>query len=720
MGKAKKVVTSLEKQPTSHAKSSEKHSAQRIGYTDAQQSFVVPPTRSFVQTFVYPKNWSLPSLVVLSIMSVEAYLTFFGNMSMNFHIGLFFFWRLWYNVGLGLMLHYQSNYRSLTRLYEAHSKKNTLLGRTLRTLASAGYQQHNVDTAPACLNAWFGYRHVVDLILVNDGWSYICLFIKSFTLPETFGTVEIVQFALGLALVAFNFWAKADAHRCIGDFAWYWEDFFYRVPQELVFDGIFEYFPHPMYTVGYSLYYGASIISRSYTVLLVSLCAHLLQITFLVLVENPHIERTYGTSQENLEEHRRILYDPQTGLFPDKKDTVLFVNADIFRVSDFALFGFVAYGLIFCFVVEDKIWCVVQALIWRLIHWLGLGSILWRQARSQYWTEHFISRGRSLYEAFDNWKRLYNLSLTMNLAVFVGAALRFATIPEHINSSFLASVAGGIVLMLLNAWSSHSAYEALGDFGWFYGDFFIPSDEYRPRLVYTGIYRFLNNPDCVTGYAGLYGLSLVSQSWTIFFLALACQLMNLAFLNLVEIPYMKQLYSDVRAHSPLVMKMSSKLKEQAKKVRGKALKEMYDIYKKLADIETANHPHMAQKVVLRAPEQIEACHPLEVEFETVAHHAPDDWIGIYDIQTPSMPGMSKGRWVHVPAGASGRVVFPPEKLPHRKTGGVCEIRYHLKGKYSIAYRVPIIIHPDPSLNPLPRSSSSNALGNLELESKKHS
>src|SRR5689334_20600962 len=48
-----------------------------------------------------------------------------------------------------------------------------------------------------------------------------------------------------------------------------------------------------MYTVGYSMYYGYSLLCRSYPLLFTSLVAHLLQIAFLVAVEEPHIERTY-------------------------------------------------------------------------------------------------------------------------------------------------------------------------------------------------------------------------------------------------------------------------------------------------------------------------------------------------------------------------------------------------------------------------------------------
>ena len=41
------------------------------------------------------------------------------------------------------------------------------------------------------------------------------------------------------------------------------------------------------------------------------------QLAFLVAVENPHIERTYGGDGDALkamENSRRVLYDPETGM----------------------------------------------------------------------------------------------------------------------------------------------------------------------------------------------------------------------------------------------------------------------------------------------------------------------------------------------------------------------------------------------------------------------
>jgi len=559
---------------------------------------------------------------------------FFGGLSKWPHVFIFFFWRLAYDVGLGLLLRAQSERKWFTKLYISLYERGGTWKQLLDHLARmqlfpSDRAAKPIDQYPTCFRAWLVYKNLVNIILVNDGLTYLLLGLKCFHLPSQglwalLSPSVMAQYGVGLFLCVFNYWAKVDAHRCIGEFCWYWGDFFFRKDLHLNFDGIFELFPHPMYTVGYSLYYGYSLLARSYTMLFVSLLAHGMQLAFLCLVEEPHIVRTYGSATKNSIHDRtkwKALYDPKSGFFPEKRDNVfLLVNFDLFRSGDLAVAFCCLYGILLAFLPSSPTWSLAQVIFWRLFHWVGLGVLLWAQSNFELWTRHFTTRGRTLYEAFGQWKNTYNLSLTMNIVVFIACALRHCnfSLSSFASAQTMACVAVGFVLVCLSVWSFLATYEAVGEFGWFYGDFFLRDSRLKPELCYTGIYRFLNNPDAVTGYAGQYGLALMAQSWPIFFLALGSQLLNVLFLNLVEIPHMQRLYSrkerrddspfpralrrikkqvlgteDLAAALPRLplpkplrqaqQELEKNLKQEVRKIRERALEEVWQVYKTLAE-----------------------------------------------------------------------------------------------------------------------------------------
>ena len=216
-----------------------------------------------------------------------------------------------------------------------------------------------------------------------------------------------------------------------------------------------------------------------------------------------------------------------------------------------------------------------------------------------------------MHEAFAHWKRTYNLSLTMNFIVFITCAIRYFTFTAaDVWSGWkMACLVLGLALIMLSVWSFKSTYDAVGDFGWFYGDFFVSERYYKSSICYTGIYRFLNNPDCVTGYAGQYGLALICQSWVVFTLAAFSHICHIIFLNLVEIPHMHKLYSEteLRGEGPLPRalakvtrrvsktivpspvrlaqkRMEAELRKDLRKIRVDALQKMFELYQTMDGI----------------------------------------------------------------------------------------------------------------------------------------
>lgn len=88
------------------------------------------------------------------------------------------------------------------------------------------------------------------------------------------------------------------------------------------------------------------------------------------------------------------------------------------------------------------------------------------------------------------------------------------------------------MLVALHLWTAASTYEVLGDFGWLYSDFFLPQK--ASQLAYTGIYRFLNNPERSMGGAAFFGLALISGSKLVTSLAILSALSHWWFLSFVE------------------------------------------------------------------------------------------------------------------------------------------------------------------------------------------
>ncbi|MES1907833.1 MAG: hypothetical protein MHM6MM_000873 [Cercozoa sp. M6MM] len=550
---------------------------------------------SAVQRLCLPWNWSVGNVPALLFLFINIYLGFFSDLPMWVYVTVSLVFRAAYNVGLGALLHHQSLHKRITQFYTRWARHPNERLRKLLDGVVRSNMQSDFDPSkfPVALKAWLMFRHLVDTILANDVAALIALFLHCVRLPSwsDFGPALLLQYAAGLALVAFNYWAKVDAHRCIGDYCWYWGDFFFRLEQNLTFDGIFELFPHPMYTVGYAMYYGLALLSRSYTFFFVSLASHLLQLAFLVLVEEPHIQRLYGKPADGAEAQKVL---SEEGLLK-KRESVFVFGLDFLDAADVALAATMAYlCLSSWFMPQWLVW--LQALVWRAVHWAFVFVVLYNQSKYRSWTKRFDS----VSEAFSNWRRMFNFTSTASLVSFATAAFKFAFVhfERHgWSTSFAAGILLGLALVAVNVYSWRSAHASIGDFGWYYGDFFVPPDhteKWRPQLCYTGVYRFLNNPECVTGYFGLYGLALLAQSYWILLLAILAHVANIVFVSVVENPHVRRLYAGrVRKEAPLPRAInhlisevdrSGTLRAEVDRARSRAVGELLVVYKSGAPI----------------------------------------------------------------------------------------------------------------------------------------
>ena len=576
-----------------------------------------------------PKNFSDAIVLVVLGCHILALYLLPAFLRIPTYAIIFLFWRACYNVGIGYLLHLQSKHWRLVAWAKRskvfvnpklgnnpHPRLFHLLKREMETKIPEDYK---FEDAPIEYNTWLVFRRVVDLILMCDFVSYCLFAIACGGRPANEGAgLTALRWITGWGLFGFNIWVKLDAHRVVKDYAWYWGDFFYLIDQELTFDGVFEMAPHPMYSVGYAGYYGISLMAASYQVLFVSIIAHAAQFAFLVWVENPHIEKTYNsppTRQELVESGSKI--EHEEGQFTEADhiynapplasanqpspvhNLVGLNNIDFYRVPDTSILLLQFYISAMVILTPStrlyQTFFVMNAAIWRLWYSMGVGYLLNRQSTKKRWTRHFLKYGESTEEAWRQWKGTYHVAMTLCYTSFAAASWKMYSLPPDWSYGMvLLRHVVGTSLVALQVWTNISIYSSLGEFGWFFGDFFF---DHSPKLTYSGIYRFLNNPERVIGLAGVWGAALITGSSAIFFLALLSHVLTLAFIQLVERPHMQKLYGQsLRRESGLIKSLKRSLPPNLLQWQGNVDKMLEGTLDSMEDFFDAARPKIAAGV----------------------------------------------------------------------------------------------------------------------------
>ncbi|CAG8984048.1 hypothetical protein HYALB_00002989 [Hymenoscyphus albidus] len=723
-----------------------------FGRTPNGTIFTVPQTHDMVSQLLDPRQpKNLSDVVVLGVLALHILALYLlpSPLKRPVFAGIFLFWRGCYNVGIGWLLHIQSNHKRLISWAKKWSffenpatgmnPRPWLYNLLKRELETKIPEDYKFEEAPIEYNTWLVFRRVVDLILMCDFVSY-CLFATACggrPIGEGWG-LSIARWVTGIILVVFNLWVKLDAHRVVKDYAWYWGDFFYLIDQELTFDGVFEMAPHPMYSVGYAGYYGISLMAASYNVLFISIIAHATQFAFLVYVENPHIEKTYNPppprkredkpSQRDIDRanasaaRREGIEYYELPKFPSPAPAVPtqpiqthnlmgITNIDLFRITDLSVILLQGYVLLVTLWSPNtrffQTMFALNAFAWRIWHTGGLGLILHAQSNKKMWTRHFVKYGESTDEAWRQWKGMYHLSMTMCYASFIAAAWKMYAVPQDWGYGLaLLKHILGTGLVALQLWTSVSIYESLGEFGWFFGDFFF---DQAPKLTYSGIYRYLNNPERFIGLAGVWGAVFITRSKAIFFLALFSHLLTLGFIQFVEKPHMQKLYGRaLRAEAGLTKSIRRSLPPPLKKWQGSVDKVLGETGNFVEDFLEAARPKFAAgvstivrdttalfsqyparltltrlapdlagfdprdySIAIESTTSVTAPHgdpssdkertdqfkplmfdygaPIKVKWTAPVNHSPKDWVGLYMVADNASRDVTRlssaGRWV---------------------------------------------------------------------------
>lgn len=588
----------------------------------------------------------------------------------------YLFWRVGYNFGIGVVLHFQSHWESLTnfarreKLFQKGNK--SLLAKFCQfELSTKMSRDYDMYKNPEELNIWLLFRQFVDLILMQDFCTYVIYVYLS--LPQDKGALINWKTGVGIAMILFNIWVKIDAHRVVKDYAWYWGDFFFLQDSELVFDGVFNISPHPMYSIGYLGYYGLSLICGDYRVLLVSLCGHYLQYLFLKYVESPHIERTYG-SESNAESETNSKIDDLIAKKNYNYSRPLIntgfcvANFDFLRFSDyFTLATSVSMIVWTVFIKPSDQLLFNLTLASKAFSSISVSIILYKQSKEKWFTKLYLKNGHTQVYSYQQWQFIYNFALCFTYTLLGCQTFsRLRDIYPNIDSTHLIF---GLLLWSLQTWCNSEIRSAIYDFGWFYGDFFLTNYVTKRALTSHGIYRYLNNPEAFLGVAGVWGTVLMTNFyWENIILAALWTVSNFIIVKFIEQPHMNKIYgakvriggiektllgsktwqrvSDIvdKVEEAVIRSMlQSKAEDKESAISEDVAVEDFDQKAELQNLEDAVEDALYSATSQRPASctlNIENCgtgsivigQPITLQWKVPSSlYAEDDWVGLYNI-----------------------------------------------------------------------------------------
>ena len=113
---------------------------------------------------------------------------------------------------------------------------------------------------------------------------------------------------------------------------------------------------------------------------------------------------------------------------------------------------------------------IAVACVWMAAANIVKSVILVGQERNRFWTKHFLRNGRTRLDAYESWKRLFNMLQCLQHLSFFMCAWRLFRMPGDswiscVQPEYISRLIFGVMCILISQWSLQQCYEALGDYG---------------------------------------------------------------------------------------------------------------------------------------------------------------------------------------------------------------------------------------------------------------
>lgn len=178
-------------------------------------------------------------------------------------------WRVWYHLGLGIILDKQSKTKMWTRHFLKYG-----------------------ESAGEAWRQWKGMYHV-SMIMCNASFIAACW--KMYTFPSDWGYgLVLLKHVMGAGLIALQLWTAFSVYESLGEFGWFCGDYFFDNRVKLTYTSIYRFVNNPERIFGIAGVWGAALITWSRAIFVMALATQLMTIYFLAYIERPHMQKIYG------------------------------------------------------------------------------------------------------------------------------------------------------------------------------------------------------------------------------------------------------------------------------------------------------------------------------------------------------------------------------------------------------------------------------------------